>query len=250
MKNIKTLSHFNNVIELNERNLIITGRNGSGKTRFLRNLENFLLSESDTEQLRQEVERENLFKHIKNGLNEYPLSLNLTTKEIRQFYNLKNSNFDESLFKSKLQDFTMLLLDKLSDFQKNRKKYIISTSEELKNKHRKTLIPENLREDYYYFNHPEYVINFVHDTYKLATDYINHFPLVTSNPQKIHPSNLFIFDASRVKNDRMIMKIYEDYDVYRERGNNENLEDALEAYLLTKRSALLSLFEHRNLKGT
>ena len=130
MKKIKTLSHFDKVIELNERNLIITGKNGSGKTRFLRNLENFLRSGSDTELMRQEIERENLFKHIKNGLDEYPLSLNLTTKEIKAFYNLKNSKFDESLFKSKLQDFTMLLLDKLIDFQKNRKKYIISTSEE------------------------------------------------------------------------------------------------------------------------
>lgn len=119
MKKIKTLSHFDKVIELNERNLIITGKNGSGKTRFLRNLENFLRSGSDTELMRQEIERENLFKHIKNGLDEYPLSLNLTTKEIKAFYNLKNSKFDESLFKSKLQDFTMLLLDKLIDFQKN-----------------------------------------------------------------------------------------------------------------------------------
>lgn len=250
MQKIKTLSHLNKVIQLNERNLIITGRNGSGKTRFLRNLENFLFNKSDNELIRQEVERENIFKHIKNGLNEYPLSLNLTTKEIKDFFNLKNTHLDESIFKSKLQDFTMLLLVKLKEFQKNRNIYIINTSEELKIKHRETLKPNDLREDYYYFNHPEHVMNFVHDTYKLATDYIDYHPLVTSYPEKINVDNLFIFDASRVKNNRMIIKIYQEYDIYKENPNYENLEDALEAYLLNKRSELLSLFDYRTAEGT
>lgn len=250
MQKITTLTHLDKVIQLNERNLIITGKNGSGKTRFLRSLENYLLRTSGNELVRQEAERENIFKHIKNGLNEYPLSLNLNTQEIKKFYNLKKFHTDENIFKFQLQDFTMLLLNKLDNFENNRKKYIISTSEELKTKHRNTLNPNDLREDYYYFNRPEHVINFVHDTLRLATDYINYFPLVTSTPPKISSDNLFIFDASRIKNDRVIMKVYQEYNTYKENFNNENLPDALEAYLITKRSELLSLFEHRNLKRT
>lgn len=114
MKKISFLYYQSKKIELKERNLLITGKNGSGKTRFLRQLEDNLINNTNFQY--QDLERENLLKDIKYGMDNFLKSLDLTTQEIRIYYDLKNKNLNENDFKKIYLNSTLYLLKNLKSF--------------------------------------------------------------------------------------------------------------------------------------
>ncbi len=103
MNKISFLYYQSKKIELKERNLIITGKNGSGKTRFLRQLEDNLINNRYSEY--QDLERENLLKDIKYGIDNFPKSLDLKNNEIKISMNM---NFEKIYL-----DFTRFFYKKL-----------------------------------------------------------------------------------------------------------------------------------------
>lgn len=148
MSKISFLYYHSKKIELNERNLVITGKNGSGKTRFLRQLEDSLKNNTNFEY--QDLERENLLKDIKYGIDNFSKSLDLKNADIKDFYDLKNTNLNENQFRKKMSQFYSMLYQKYEIFQKNTQDYIINTSEDLKRLHREEVNPNKISEEYYY----------------------------------------------------------------------------------------------------
>lgn len=243
MNKISFLYYQTKKIELKERNLIITGKNGSGKTRFLRQLEDNLINNRYSEY--QDLERENLLKDIKYGIDNFPKSLDLTNNEIKIYYDLKNHNFNEHEFRKNLSQLYKILLQKVEVFRKNAKSYIINTNEDLKKSHREEINPNKISEEYYYYNNPEYVIDFINRLTISIDQYYKVSELFKISPNNFSKDQVFVFDASRVKNDRLIMKVFKDYEDYRLNKNRDNIEEALEAYLISKKSQLIQFSEQQ-----
>ena len=247
MNKISFLYHQSKKIELKERNLIITGKNGSGKTRFLKQLEDNLINNRYSEY--QDLERENLLKYIKYGIDNFPKSLDLKNNEIKIYYDLKNHNFNENEFQKKLSQLYNILLQKIEVFQNNAKNYTINTNEDLKKSHREEINPNKISEEYYYYNNPEYITNFINHLTISIDQYYKVSEMFKISPNNFSKDQVFVFDASRVKNDRLITKVFKDYEDYRLNRNRDDIEDALEAYLISNKSQLIKLSEEKSNLG-
>lgn len=247
MNKISFLYYQSKKIELKERNLIITGKNGSGKTRFLRQLEDNLINNRHSEY--QDLERENLLKDIKYGIDNFTKSLDLKNNEIKIYYDLKNHNFNENEFQKNLSQLYTILLQKVEVFRKNTKSYIINTNEDLKKSHREEINPKKISEEYYYYNNPEYIIEFINRLTISIDQYYKVSELFKISPNNFSKDQIFVFDASRVKNDRFIMKVFKDYEDYGLDKNRDNIEDAFEAYLISQKSQLIKFSEEKSNLG-
>lgn len=247
MSKISFLYYHSKKIELNERNLVITGKNGSGKTRFLRQLEDSLKNNTNFEY--QDLERENLLKDIKYGIDNFSKSLDLKNADIKDFYDLKNTNLNENQFRKKMSQFYSMLYQKYEIFQKNTQDYIINTSEDLKRLHREEVNPNKISEEYYYYNNPEYILDFINRLTISLDQYDKVSELFKISPNNFNKDQIFVFDSSRVENDRLIMRVFKEYEDYRLNRNRENLEEALEAYLISKKSQLIKFSEGQSNLG-
>ena len=243
MKKISFLYYQSKKIELKERNLLITGKNGSGKTRFLRQLEDNLINNTNFQY--QDLERENLLKDIKYGMDNFLKSLDLTTQEIRIYYDLKNKNLNENDFKKNLSQLYSIFIKKFKKFHLDTQNYIINTSEDLKKLHREEINPNKISEEHYYYNNPEYIKDFINRLTISIDQYHKISELFKISPNNFNKEQIFIFDASRVENDRLIMKVFQDYEDYRLNENRNNIEEALEAYLIANKSKLISFSEQQ-----
>lgn len=117
MNYINILIYNDNEIHLNQRHLIITGKNGVGKTRFLNNLRTELEKDKNTESHIKKILREQISEILKNGINNYPLSLNLKNQEIKYINNFRN-NYDSEI------NYTNHLLD-IQNLIDNKYKFLI-----------------------------------------------------------------------------------------------------------------------------
>lgn len=223
--------------------MIITGKNGSGKTRFLRQLEDSLINNTNFQY--QDLERENLLKYIKYGIDNFLKSLDLTTEEIKIYYDLKNKNLNENDFKKNLSQLYSIFLKKFKKFHLDTQNYIINTSEDFKKSHREEINPNKISEEHYYYNNPEYIKDFINRLTISIDQYHQISELFKISPNNFNKEQIFIFDASRVKNDRLIMKVFQDYEDYRLNENRNNIEEALEAYLIANKSKLISFSEQQ-----
>jgi predicted ATP-binding protein involved in virulence len=248
MSKISFLCYENKKVELNERNLILTGKNGSGKTRFLRQLEDNLINNRNSKY--QDIERANLLKDIKYGLDNFSKSLNIKNADIKNFDDLKNTNLNEDQFRLKINQFYLTLYQKYEIFQKNTQDYIINTSEDLKKSHRGEINPNKISEEYYYYNNPEYILDFINRLTISINQYDKLSQLFKISPNNFSKDEIFVFDSSRVKNDRLIMKVFKEYEDYQLDKNRENLEEALEAYLISKKSQLIKFSEKQSNLGS
>lgn len=243
MSKINFLYFKSKKIELKERNLIITGKNGSGKTRFLRQLENNLINNLNFKY--QDLERENLLKYIKYGIDNFSKSLDFKNEEIKFYYDLKNKNFSEDEFKKNLFQLHSIFLKKDAKFRIDTQNYITNTSEDIKNSHRKEINPNKISEEYYYYNNPEYIIDFMNRINISIDQYIKISKSFKISPNNFNKDKIFVFDASRVENDRFIARVFRDYESYKKDNNKTNIEEALEAYLILNKSKLISITEQQ-----
>lgn len=229
-------------IELKERNLIITGKNGSGKTLFLRQLEDNLKNNLNFKY--QNLERENLLNDIKYGIDNFTRSLKLKNEEIKFYYDLKNKNFNEDQFKRNLFQLYSILLNKYDNFKIENHIYIINTNEDVKKSHRQETNPEKINEEYYYYNNPEHITDFINRITISINQYNEVSKLFKISPNNFNKDKIFVFDASRVKNNRFNRKIFRDYEFYK-KDNQNNIEEALEAYLILNKSKLITIMEEQ-----
>ncbi|ADY82780.1 hypothetical protein BDGL_002194 [Acinetobacter pittii PHEA-2] len=243
MSKINFLYFKSKKIELKERNLIITGKNGSGKTRFLRQLEDNLINNLNFKY--QDLERENLLKEIKYGIDNFSKSLNFKNEEIKFYYDLKNKNFSEDEFKKNLFQLYSILLKKDAKFRIDTQNYITNTSEDIKNSHRKEINPNKISEEYYYYNNPEYIIDFMNRITISIDQYIKISKSFRISPNNFSKDKIFVFDASRVENNRFVKKVFRDYEYYKKDNNKNNMEEALEAYLILNKFKLISITEQQ-----
>ncbi len=89
MSTIDKIIFNDSVIHLNYRHLILTGKNGVGKTRFLNNLLKELKNEKGTELYTKKIVREQISELLKKGISNYPQSLNFKNNEIKKLISLK-----------------------------------------------------------------------------------------------------------------------------------------------------------------
>src|SRR5690606_6750238 len=90
-----------------------------------------------------------------------------------------------------------------------------------------------------------YVIEFINRLTISIDQYYKVSELFKISPNNFSKDQVFVFDASRVKNDRLIMKVFKDYEDYRLNKNRDNIEEALEAYLISKKSQLIQFSEQQ-----
>ena len=90
MNFIDTISFHSKTIPINGRHLVITGKNGAGKTRFLNTLVKELENNKDTELYTRNILREQISELLKKGINNYPVSLGLKTQEIKEINKFRN----------------------------------------------------------------------------------------------------------------------------------------------------------------
>ena len=80
---IDTIFFHNIAIPIKGRHLVITGKNGAGKTRFLNTLVKELRNDKNTELYTQTILREQISELLKKGINNYPISLGFKNRRFK-----------------------------------------------------------------------------------------------------------------------------------------------------------------------
>lgn len=235
MQKIDYLYHYSKQIELKERNLIITGKNGSGKTRFLIELENQLINDQSKKLELKKNKQKEIIDHIKYGLDNFPLSLNLSTENIKKFNTLRNKDLNENQFKKILVDFNLILLNSLLKFNKNKRKYFLNTENTLIQQHSETSNPDSIKEDFFYFHNPEHIYNFINKAKFLIENYIYSNEQVSFIPEYTNRKDIYIFEASRVKSNRFTLKVFQNYENFKKKPNGLDVSEAFEAFILSQK---------------
>lgn len=245
MQKINYLYHDSKQLELKERNLIITGKNGSGKTRFLTELKNQLINDQRKEKDNLEKQRIEIINFIKYGLDNFPLSLNINTTDMKKFNDLRYKDLDENQFKEKLIDVNLMLSKSLLSFNKNKRKYFTNTDEVLIKKHLESSDANSIKEDFYYFNNPEHILNFINKAKLMNENYIFFNKKVSFIPEYENRKDVYFFESSRVSSNLFTMTVFQSFESFKNDQQKHDVEDALEAFLIDQRMAFYDLIKFR-----
>lgn len=234
MNYINILIYNDNEIHLNQRHLIITGKNGVGKTRFLNNLRTELEKDKNTEPHIKKIIREQISEILKNGINNYPLSLNLKNQEIKHINNFRNNYDSEINYTNHLLDIQNLIDNKYKFFNKKKKSYLLKTDSTTQYKHLKIENPDSILENYYYYNNPHHIDNFYKSLSKLIENYLTNTKGVSVYPIN-HSKNIYYLESSRVSSNLFTMTVFQSFESFKNNQQKHNVEDALEAFLVDQR---------------
>ena len=124
---IDTIFFHNIAIPIKGRHLVITGKNGAGKTRFLNTLVKELRNDKNTELYTQTILREQISELLKKGINNYPISLGFKNQEIKDINKFRNSYDSENSYKSQLVNIKNLVAKKYVFFNKKKRAYFLKT---------------------------------------------------------------------------------------------------------------------------
>lgn len=247
MKYINILIYNDNEIHLNQRHLIITGKNGVGKTRFLNDLRTELEKDKNTESHIQEILREQISELLKKGINNYPLSLNFKNQEIKNINKFRNNYDSEINYKNHLLDIQNLISNKYKFFNKKKKSYFLKTDSTTQYEHLKIENPDSILENYYYYNNPHHIDNFYNSLIKLIDNYLTNSKRISAYPTN-HSKNIYYFESSRVNSNLFTMTVFQSFDSFKNNQQKHDVEDALEAFLVEKRMDFYDLSKFREPK--
>ncbi|MFW1839916.1 AAA family ATPase [Acinetobacter gyllenbergii] len=244
MNYINILIYNDNEIHLNQRHLIITGKNGVGKTRFLNNLRTELEKDKNTESHMKKILREQISEILKNGINNYPLSLNLKNQEIKYINKFRNNYDSEFNYTNHLLDIQNLIDNKYKFFNKKKKSYFLKTDSTTQDEHLKIENPDSILENYYYYNNPYHIDNFYKSLSKLIEDYLTNTKGISVYPIN-HPKNIYYFESSRVSSNLFTMTVFQSFESFKNNQQKHDVEDALGAFLVDQRMAFYDLMKFR-----
>ena len=248
MNFIDTISFHSKTIPINGRHLVITGKNGAGKTRFLNTLVKELENNKDTELYTRNILREQISELLKKGINNYPVSLGLKTQEIKEINKFRNSYTSENSYKSQLISITKLINQKHVRFNRKKRAYFLKTDHQTQYEHLIIENPNSNLEEYYYYNHPHHIDNFRNSLIKLTQTYLETSKELEILPYD-HSKNIYHFESSRVKSDQFTLKVFQSFETFKENQQKKDVEQALEAFLIDQKMAFNTLIQFRTLQN-
>lgn len=259
MSSIYSLIFNNHILQLEGRNLIITGNNGAGKTRFLNDLTNDLAGRLDnTNSKQQEILKQQLKSTIDYGIKNFHSSLEFNEHDSKHLYNIFENDLNsiDFVFSTELNAFKNQLKKKMDIFYKNKNEFInINSKDRLKKQNQDKLLvkvdPNNKvnNQKEFYYHAPEHIEKYIKTVDILINTYISkkkNMEIILSSHNKNH---IFFFDASRVPRMDFSLGVFKSYDDFLDSDPLTNIEDALEAYLIHQKTELMSLMEYREIQG-
>lgn len=244
MSKIDKIIFNDSVIHLNYRHLILTGKNGVGKTRFLNNLLKELKNEKGTELYTKKIVREQISELLKKGISNYPQSLNFKNNEIKKINISQTQYRSEKSYINDLLNTRNLISEKYEYFNKNKKTYLIKSSIDEKNEHLKIKNQNSIPEQYYYYNHPHHIDNFHDSLNSLIENYLTNSKTIEIYPYTNY-KNIYYFESSRVSSNLFTMKAFQSFESFKTSQQKHDVEDALEAFLVDQRMAFYDLIKFR-----
>lgn len=247
---IDTIFFHNIAIPIKGRHLVITGKNGAGKTRFLNTLVKELRNDKNTELYTQTILREQISELLKKGINNYPISLGFKNQEIKDINKFRNSYVSENSYKSQLVNIKNLVAKKYVFFNKKKRAYFLKTDHATQYEHLNIDNPNSILEEYYYYNHPHHIDNFHNSLIKLTNNYLEKNKKIEIQPIH-HSKNIYHFESSRVKSDQFTLKVFQSFETFKkENPQQHDVEQALEAFLVDKKMAFNALIKFREPQQT
>ncbi|WP_180034474.1 MULTISPECIES: AAA family ATPase [unclassified Acinetobacter] len=247
MSSIFALFFKGKVLQLDGKNLIITGNNGAGKTRFLNNLANDLTGRNGrSNSERREKLRHELISLINYGVKNFHSSLDFQEEEnkhLNEIFLQDIANLD-FVFTKELTEFQKNLNYKYSIFQKKLGNFSKTNNLNLRFKNYK----DNQKN--FYYSSPEHIHNYVREINHLSNSYLSNQKLLEVVMSLYDKNNIFFFDAARVPRMDFSLDVFKTYDDFLDIDSFANIEGALEAYLVRQKSELIDLMKFRTLEGT
>lgn len=260
MSSILTIIFNEKTLLLEGKNLIITGNNGAGKTRFLNGLANELKGNFNVDDYNPNNKdlRNKIISEINFGIINFHPSLEFKEhqNEHLKFILQNDLYYLEHAFSEELINLKKQLNHQFHIFNENKINFFENTSRNIKKLPNNKLIIKidskngikNQKEFYYYS--PEHIENYVNNLIHMIDLYIDNKKEIEIILYELDKNSIYFFDSSRVSRKDFSFDQFKTYDEFLDSGSFTNIEGALEAYLLLQKLELLSLLNHRKNKGT
>lgn len=255
MSSILTIIFNGKILLLEGKNLIITGNNGAGKTRFLNDLANDLKGNINFDS--NTILKNKIISEINFGIENFHPSLDFKEHENEHLkFILKNDFYHlEHSFLEELTSLKEQLKHKFYIFNKNKINFFENNSNNIKKTMNNKLIVKieskntvkNQKEFYYYT--PEHIENYINNLTHMIDSYIENKKTIEVILYQLDKDSIYFFDSSRVSRKDLSLDQFKTYDEFLGSGSFINIEGSLEAYLLLQKFELLSLLNHRKDKS-
>lgn len=222
-------------IPLHSRNLIITGKNGVGKTQFLKALEIELrpdyIHNDEKEYLRQEIK-----KLLKISIINFSESLNINEDFLEKINSVNEQNLTENVFIERIYEIKRFFNFNLKKFNEKKSSYFKHIPIAELHKHLDPKNSSSIKEIYFYFNNSSHLENHIDElnknirtfcSYKTIPGYTkfkkNLILEFTNNKQP----EIYTFGATRIL--------------------ESNSENNLEKFLIKQKKEFNKLIEYKNI---
>jgi len=235
MKLVQSITFKDKIIPLNNKNFIIIGNNGSGKTYILDNIYSEIKKTvSDTDYIKKNLrlKRERIIDELSISFNNFSNVLELNNKDEKIFLDLRENIDTYSVydFSSKLNTLKTTISEKHNTFLKNHKKYLESQITDTYTEFNpKSEFKNSLKKEYYYknSNHLNFYIKDLKKQIGKFSD--SSVSIQISNNFNKNNDNLVVnfFNAKRSETSEKNQKL-DEISIY------SNLDNLFEEYLISQ----------------
>lgn len=246
MNHIETVLFKDTEISLNGRHLILTGKNGSGKTYFLNNLRNQLAHNNvnNMENTRNE-DKKKLIEFLEYAVEKYTIPLRLDQNSIDLIQSVINKN--NINFNSSIQKINILLESKIHNFSQEKEEFFRKNPRLNQQEFIMETIKNPQLEQYFHYYSPEFVENLVkkidYHTQNLLKNK-KYLDIITKTNSQL---NFNFFDSSRVPSiEGLSIKVFQSYENLKRNYNKSESPNLLEAYLISIRQDINQVLINRS----
>ncbi|MHA3058092.1 AAA family ATPase [Acinetobacter sp. ANC 5584] len=246
MNYIRNLSHEDIEIPLQGRHLIITGKNGSGKTYFLNQIRHTIVNKSSNENQYLKENQSKLIELLNYLLDKYTFPLDLTEDNINLINHVIRKN-----------DFSKKLIISINDTLNTKYNIFLKNKEFFFKTHKKmtqqqfiiaSIKHPEIEQDFHYYS-PEFLENLIKKIDFHSKNIIKNKKIIEIFDSTNKPLDFKFFDSSRVPSIEGInMKIFQSYETLKNTKTAES-PNLLETYLLSIRSQIDELLKNRSIES-
>lgn len=245
MSKIDTIIFNECPIPLNGKHLILTGRNGSGKTYFLNNLRNYFeIKKNNENSAAIDIDRNNLNNSLIELTEKYATALQLNPTDLETIIHFRNTQSNLVLEK------ILVNLEEKSYLFNKRKEDYFKKNSRLKSHEILIRNMQSFASDIYYHYHTaEHLENIIKKIKYYSEKILNNnknIQVLTSNTSNPNYSECYFFDSSRVpSNEGIQLKIFQDYISLKKNYGQSKSPNLLEAYLIYIKKEIKDIFKQR-----